>query len=345
MKKSIYIIAFSAVALLAVKTQAQSVTYRINKDDPYDIKNFSLAIDPLWIDANGQNGYSFGWGLRMDHMMGKILLVNADFRSAFGTNGYRISDKNTKNYFYFEGALGLIISHKTKTRNVPIILSSSSYSSGGYTYTRTLSIKGGVPAKIRSIVALRGGLYQMTNALSYNDKLLNDSILTFTNKNTGVERSLKDNKVVPDSMKFTIGEWGGISSTAIFAGFNFRNIRQLVVDVDGWGYRSNIMFQDFFIDGIFSPVTVIKNHTDSKSGDKLDVKYKSRNVFGWRMGWMFRKPKDQGFSWKFEFGRRPGLAAVENKSFVNFKNWYCMFTYGLYVPLKVKPIYRGENAD
>lgn len=333
MKKILYITVITLFALAGLDVNAQSVTYRVTKDDPYDIKNFSLAIDPLFVDVNGQNGYAFGWGARADYMMGKRLLLNFDVRSGFGTNGYRISNDNTKNYFYMEGAIGLVLSHRTVTRNAPIILSKSSYSSGGYTYTSTLSIKGGVPARNRKLFALRAGVYQMNNSLNY--KNLYDSLMTF--KGAGKEFTYRDSANASIA-KNKIDQWGALSSTAIFGGFNFRTIRQLEVDVDGWGYRENKAYSDFFIDGIFAPILLIRDYK-TENGDKFNVKYTKANHFGWRAGWVMRKPKDQGFSFKFEFGQRPGLKAIDNKQVVNFKNWYCMFTYGLYIPLKVKPVY------
>jgi len=60
--KHILAVAAGMIFSLGVYSQG-SVTYRVTKDDPYDIKNFSLAIDPFWVDLNGQNGYAFGWGL------------------------------------------------------------------------------------------------------------------------------------------------------------------------------------------------------------------------------------------------------------------------------------------
>src|SRR3954470_7402989 len=126
MKTIIKAILLSVVVFATVKAQAQTVSYTVSKDDAYDIKNFTLAIDPFWMDFNGQNGASFGWGFRADYLMGKALQFNFDYRQGFGTTGYRISDKNTKNYGYKEGGIGLTLSDKAKRKNMRIILSQSS---------------------------------------------------------------------------------------------------------------------------------------------------------------------------------------------------------------------------
>lgn len=350
MKKLIY----STIILIAVsfvsEVKAQSVTYRITKDDPYDIKNLTIAVDPLFFDLNGENGFAFGWGARANWLMGKTLDFNFDMRNGFGTNGYNKADKfnNTRNYFYMEGSVGLTLSNKTVSNNVKVILSQSSYSSGGYTYTNTKYIT--VPAETRHMIALRGGMYQMTNSINMN-KVFDDSLLMFKNKASGKEFSLKENS---DTLVFAVDGsgnredfYGGFASTAIFGGFNFKTIRQLVLDVDGYGTRANQVYSDFYIDCIFSPVIALKNYkgVDKKGTEyNYDLKYDGKKrAIGWRAGWYFRKPKDQGFSYRWEFGQRPGFKAYNpsNKS-INFRNWYTMLTFGLYIPLKVKPIATEE---
>jgi hypothetical protein len=342
MKTKIYLLALLFASVAGMK--AQSVTYRITKDDPYDIKNFSLAIDPLFMDISGQNGFSGGWGLRADYLMGKRLQANFDMRNAFGTVGHDVKDpyNNTRNYFYMEGALGLVLSHREVSKNVPIILSQST--SGNYRYT--VSISGGVPATMRKMIMLRGGVYQMTNTI--NLKGLADSLTYFDPKSGGEKRTL----AAMDSLGFLNGtkkdaKYGGFASTAIFGGFNFKTICQLYLDVDGYGERGNIRYNDFFIDGIFAPVVTLKNYTtiDTTGTDtkiEYDIKSKDKRMFGWRMGWVYRKPKDQGFSMKFEFGQRPGYKMYDSNGKESYlKGMYAMFTFGLYIPLKVQPFYGG----
>jgi hypothetical protein len=329
MKKIINILQCAALVLAAAQVKAQSVTYKVTKNDAYDIKNFSLAIDPCFVDANGQNGYAFGWGLRADYLMGKRLQFNFDFRNGYGTKGYKIGDDNTRNYFYFEGAASLTLRHRTHTRNLPIILSSSSYTSGNTRYTTTTSIKGGVPGEVRSFIMLHAGVYQMGNSLNYAN--LKDTLVKF--KGSSGEFTYKDSVA-------KINSFGAYASTAIFGGFNFKHIRQLVLDVDGYGTRSNVAYSDFFVDGIFAPVLLIKDY--QMNGKSYNVSYGKTSYLGWRVGYTLRKPKDQGFSLKFEFGERPGYRAPDSKSAINLKNWYCMFTYGLYIPFKVKPVAEAE---
>jgi hypothetical protein len=334
MKKILHTIAFIFTLFSINSVHAQSVTWDVLKDDPYDIKNFSFAIDPLFSEISGQNGYSFGWGIRAEYMMGKRLQAGFDMRTAFGTQGYRISNDNTRNFFYTEANVGIILINKLRRRNVPIILSQST---SGNVRT-TVSIKGGVPANIRRVTSFRGGIYQMTNSLSY--KYLNDSLTTFSGGSSDFK--LKDSI----SNSHFANQYGGFASTAVFGGFNFRRIAQLSIDVDGYGIRNYIRYSDFYIDGIFSPIVLIKDFS-TPSGDSYKVKYDNISYIGWRVGWAWRKPKDQGFSAKFEFGNRPGpKAPVKDAKAavpVNFNNFYATLTFGLYIPLKIKPVYEGED--
>lgn len=347
MKKIIHTLTLSIITVLAVNLKAQSISYTYEKNDPFDIKNFSASIDPMFIDVNAHNGYSFGWGLRGEYMMGKRLLANFDSRIGFGTSGYRKSNHNTKNYFGMEGGLGLIFVNRVKTRNVPVILSQSS---SGNTRT-TVSIRGGVPAKCRLIVALRGGFIQYNNTLKY--KGLNDSLLSFERNGTASSYAqAQQNKVgvfndtiVTDGKKsaLAIDQFGGISMVSFYGGLQFRTIRQLVIDVDGYGRRGNVRYSDFFIDFIFAPVIKFR---DFKTQDGRDYKvtYNATSHIGYRIGWFWRKPKDQGFSAKFELGSRPGFKAEPNQSVpFNKKNLYAMLSFGLYIPLNIKPVYTGED--
>ena len=105
---------------------------------------------------------------------------------------------------------------------------------------------------------------------------------------------------------------------------------------------SNIRYSDFFIDVMYAPIFHL---TDFKSnGVTYNVKYDKTTSFGWRIGGFSRHPKEQGFSFKWELGSRPGFKSDPSKSVpVNVKNMYFMMTMGLYVPLKVKPIYMGDQ--
>lgn len=330
------IITLVLIALAVVKIQAQSINYTYLHDDPFDMKNFSLSLDPFWMEANGHNGYAFGWGIRAEHMMGKRLLANFDWRTGFGTNLYRKSNDNTRNYFNMEGGLGLIFYNKMKRKNVPIILSQTT---SGNTRT-TYYIKGGVPANCRLIVALRGGMGEYTNTLNY-DKL-NDTLFMVGDKTYKDAVAGKTFIDTTTKANLSVSHVGGIAITSLYGGIQFRNIRNLLIDVDGWGVRGNVIYSDFYIDVLFAPVIGIKDFKNP-DGTVYKTDYSDKAHFGWRFGWFARKPKDQGFSMKFEIGSRPGFKAPKNTSVpVNKQNLYGMFTFGLYIPLKIQPMYTGE---
>lgn len=337
------------VSLSAYNLKAQKVSYTYVRNDPFDIRNFTGSIDPFFLDINGHNGYAFGWGARAEYMMGKRLMFNFDSRFGFGTNYFRKSNNNTLNYFCMEGGIGLILSNKARNRNLPIILSQTT---SGNTRT-TVYISGGVPAKVRSIIALRGGFFQYTNTIKLDSKSISDSLLTFNGvpfrdiKNPSKSSALTYTTLETVNSKTTVATstaspYGAIAITSLYAGFNFRSIRNLVIDVEGYGYRSNVRLSDFFIDVMFAPIVALKNFQGA-DGVKYDVKYESKTPFGWRFGQFVRHPKEQGFSFKWEFGSRPGFKADKSSSVpINWRNAYFMMTMGLYIPLKIKPIYMGE---
>lgn len=336
MKTRLHNFILFTLSVFASTLGAQSISYTYEHDDPFDIKNFSAAIDPFFIDLNGHNGYAFGWGARAEFMAGKRLLLNFDMRTGFGTNHYKKSNDNTRNYFNIEGGGGLVLVNRMKRKNVPIILSQST---SGNVRT-TLYIKGGVPANCRFLFALRGGFVQYTNTLNYEK--MNDSLLTM---NGMTYRDAKVSNVFKDTVAdigADIPQVGGIYIPSIYAGLQFRQIRNLLIDVSGWGYRGSQVYSDFYVDVMFAPVIAIKDFKNP-DGTSYKVKYGETTNLGWRLGWFFRKPKDQGFSFKLEVGSRPGFKAPKNTNLpVNKSNMYCMMTFGLYIPFKIKPFYNGD---
>lgn len=323
MKKFIYITLMLLPALATL--DAQTVSYKITKDDPYDIKNLTIAIDPLFVDLNGMNTISAGWGARAEITAGRKFTASFDFRNGFGTTGFDPDDKNTRNYSAFEGKVGLVLSDKSRSTNFRIILSQSSYSSGGYTYTNTKYFM--CPGTSRSAIVFNAGLYQLNNNYNYKNHQFDST------KNKGVLFERDGREVRKGDSLWNAwsldSKYGGFSSMAITAGFTFRTIHNLFVDVDGWGPRANSIFSDFYIDAMFAPAISLKDYT-FENGEKWKVKAENKRAFGWRMGWFVRRPKNQGFSQKFEFGQRPG---VRTEKYLN--SCYMMYTFGLYIPLKI----------
>jgi hypothetical protein len=360
MKNIIQKLSLALSLFAALNINAQSVTYKYVRNDPFDIKNFSGGIDALWCDLNSHST-AFGWGVRAEYMMGKSLLFNFDARFGFATLDYRKSNDNTTNYFAMEGGVGFIFANSTRTRNVPIVLSTQRV---GNTQITT-SIRGGVPAKVRLLVALRAGILQYNNSLDYSsfaDSMENRVVFKDGNGEVRLKAANSASNSVFNYVTDigapsgsvttqTIDKVGTINMTCIYAGLNFRSIRNLLIDVDGYGMRGNIRYMDFYIDAIIAPVLVLSDFSveDNLGGAKVNkrtysVEYTETTSLGWRMGFFMRKPKDQGFSWKIEWGSRPGFKSLENSSVpLNWKNVYFMATAGLYIPLKIKPMYTGEN--
>jgi hypothetical protein len=322
MKKLLYISLFALSALANLK--GQTVSYRITEDDPHDIKNLTIAVDPMFVDANFQNGYSAGWGLRAEYTYGKKITASFDFRNAFGTNGFDPDSNNTRNYSAFEGKIGYVLSDKSRSTNFRIILSQSSYSSGGYTYTSTKSFM--CPGTARNSVVFNAGIVQINNNFKYGDSANNAG---FTFKSSS--RTVKTGDSLWKAYNFS-NKYGGFSMISLTAGFTFRKIHNLFVDVDGYGPRANSVFSDFYIDFMFAPVMTMKNYKYDRSGENFDVKAEKKRAIGWRMGWFIRRPKNQGFSQKFEFGQRPGISTPKY-----LQGCYMMYTFGLYIPLKIGP--------
>jgi hypothetical protein len=232
----------------------------------------------------------------------------------------------------FEGKLGITLSDKSRSTNFRIILSKSSYTSGGVTYTSTKYFM--CPGTARKAVSFNVGFMNLNNSFNIGDSAMYADGFTFKAK--GKDHTYKTGAPLTNALDSSLSNaldsthWSGISQVGFSAGFNFRTIHNLFVDVDGWGGRSSVYFMDTYIDFLFSPAISVKNYTNLRTNLEYDVKPEKRRLMGWRIGWFVRQPKNQGFSQKFEIGQRPGVKGTKY-----IQNCYMLYTFGLYIPLKI----------
>lgn len=306
----LFIAAF-AVFMFGAPTQAQNISYKIVEDDPYNIKKLGIHLDPFWLEMWGHNLLTMGFGTRLDFHVGRLGSLHLDFRRSYfesnaGDVGFQrtnwIPENGFKKYMYIEPQIAINLSDRTRTEDLNVTLSSSSSSYGGYTFTSSTFIP--VPGSVRKIVALHGGFYSLTS--TYNTELFNenkagmlkDSMIYATTTING-----KDSTVF-----LPVGTYGNLTTMVLEVGFSFKTIKNLWLNADGYGQRGHTGYTDFYIDFLFAPVIKL---SDMKYADvdanvwKVDSDAKRR--IGWMVGWASKKPLRSNFSYKYEFGQRPGL--------------------------------------
>jgi hypothetical protein len=309
MKKTIKQLMVAAFVLAAaISANAQNISYKVTEDDPYAIKKLGVHIDPYWMDVWGANSLKFGAGARVDYHLGRLGSIHLDIRKAYLDLGELNTRENTewvsksgkfKKFFYIEPHIAFHLSDKVKSQYMNVVLSSNSYSYGGYTYSSSKYIS--VPGSLRKIIALHAGFYSLTstyNAGAVSSFANNDSILSAVGTKNGKDTTL----FLPG------GTYGHITTGVLLAGFSFKKIKNLWINADGYGNAGHTGYTDFYIDLLFAPVIKLSNMLQNAGETnewKIDSEEKKR--LGWRLTWAKKKPMRSAVSYKFEIGQRPGL--------------------------------------
>ncbi len=314
---------------------SQQLSYKILKDEPDKIKNFTLHIDPFYADAWSTNT-TLGFGLRADAMIAKRLSANVFFRKAYlDMNARSHADgslvqpkKGFSKLTYFEPAVSFHLIDKVKKKSVKVILSSSTSYSGNYKTTTSKYIM--VPGSVRKIRGVRGGLFFVNTAIDMDQ---GEAIGTWEAKNGN------------ETVKFgTYGDrvhgsaiyngYTQMRQATVFGGITLKSITNLQTEVEGYSKtRGNYNFYDFYFDMMFAPVI---SYQDVKMADGtvFNVSNNSNKRTGWRTGMLWKNSSKAFLSYGFEFGQRPGYAGSD-KGILNSRSFLNLFM-GISIPHNLK---------
>lgn len=294
MKKTNYIsaILLTLFMVTAAELSAQNnVQYKVTRDDPKDICNFWMFIDPFQMDAPFQNfdGFSFNTGITGLGLIQNRIGFDYSFRYGTLTLGKLIS-KEAKASMQFEaGGMfvfrdGMKIKNKTKV----ILDIDESTNSNGDRVTTTKFIM--IPAQRRAMIFLRGGLYLKRTPYTEKDEELGSDLS------------------------------GNLTSFGLYAGIGRLGISNVYINTntDGKARRSGAF--RIYADVIICPVRKLNLFTDSSP---LPAGHKFINgPVGFRVG-MYGMPvesrdiqKRKAFSAGVEVGVRPGDGLYATGSFL-----------------------------
>ncbi len=321
--------------LLSGALISQSVSYRTTEDDPLDIKNLSISLDPFYADAWGTNT-TIGFGVRADLYFRQLLSFNFDLRRAYlDMNAREHEDaalpkpnEDLKKHLYIEAGGQFSFIDRTKSKDLKVVLSSSSSSSGRYTTTNTKYIM--VPGTLRKVKQLRFGFITTRAAIDLSDA-------------TGDGASFKATSTVNSANTFTIGSFSNsvdgsptysgysmMNYSGIYAGIGAKRITNLQVDTD-YGMKSHALCVDLFADVVYAPIL---NFADvyTTGGTAWELSNEDVTHIGWRIGASVRSSAKSRFSYRTELGTRPGFRGGEGLLTTNI---YIMITMGWSIPFKI----------
>jgi len=297
---------------------AQNVSYKIIENDP-DKRNLFIHLNPFNVQAYVPN-ITIGYNIQATWLAAKHFQFQVDYRKAYldgnATGVYSPTGLKKSSQLEIGGAFNL--SNRIKNKYHKVVLRSST--SGKYTYTSSIMVLGNA----RKIVSLRGGFL----TFFCNHKIDND----FTKKADGMQGKTLDGTVsyLRDSINFEPINFTA-RSVGIYGGIDFKTIKQLIVNADGYGTKSSKVANNFYLDVLFTPVVKyeIKPNSSQASYNNVDINIdeNKRKVLGWRFGWQYTLNQPCGFNAKMEIGQQPGL---EGKSF------FMTFGFGMTIGLKTK---------
>jgi hypothetical protein len=302
-----------------------TVSYKIVSDDPLDVKNAFLSLQPFFCEAGATGDLAvIGYGFQANYNLGKRLAFEASFSKAYldiNADRYKTTTGTSdasRMHTNIEAGAELFLSQRVKMSHVVIGLSASQYSSTSMT----------IPASIFRQMGFRGGFFYYNYALHAEDK---DYFLGQAANSSTVDtlRGINTNMNVPGT----------------YVGVVVRKTTNVEVSATGYGYKKNRRISEYYFDVLLAPVVTYSSiiyqkekyvpgsYTYVPDGPPVgyDLSPTTGKHFGWRLGWQFILPSTVGFQYKAEIGQKPGWGTKSG--------YYIGFGFGMTIGanIKIKP--------
>lgn len=311
---------YAALLIFSAAGFAQSVGYKVLENEPGK-RNLIVFLNPFYINTYASD-INLGYELQATYMLANKLTAQAVFRKAYlDENATSIfAPKGLTKAYEFEA--GGIFNFSSKVKDVSNKVILMSISTGRYTYSESIRVR----ADARRTAGFRGGMVGFHN----NYKIGNDITAAFAKDDIKAKDDHGKLVYVRDSVGFETVTYTG-NSIGLYGGIDLRTIRDILIDADGYGEKSNRTTNNFYLDAFFTPAVVyaIKPNSGQAYLAKADINISenSRKYFGWRFGWHYIINKSFGFNAKMELGQQPGRPV---------KSFYFNLGFGFNIGFKAK---------
>lgn len=312
---------------------SQSVNYKVIEDDPY-YHNLDVSLMPFYTDFAPNNNLSLGYGLNASAQYKKLgtarLYIQrpysdgTDWNYHFGTVGIFSSPtvNKLKKYLHIELGGTYNLSENTKIKNKKVVL--SSYTSGRTTTTSYIM----VPATVRRVTGVRGGLYNYHTAITARQNgTENEGVISTDGSRFGGAARLNPVGVAKDTF-FNTESATNMKVLGIYGGLSFTSYHRIMINSDGYGTKGGSRYTNIFLDAMIAPVRI--DDFEGGKGEKYDVSgkgalgFKARH-WGARIGYEYLMTKNKlGYYARTEMGFKPGLAS--SKFYVSLGFGICFIT-------------------
>ncbi len=328
MNKPLQVLIIAACCLAGINSKAQSVSFKTIENDPRDIKNLTIHLDPFYADAWLTN-ITLGFGARAEYHLGRLASFSFDFRTPYpgtdtqarvhvdGDLPYPSTEgekRGLARFIYTEAGGQFHIFDWTKAKDLKVVLSSHQ---GSKTTTTTYIM---VPGTKRKVFAARGGFSTIRSAFAIDD--IKSKVKAYQGTDTIHFGSYVDTK----GGSSVYNGYSNINMLVFHAGLSIKSITNLLVSTDSYGMKGNRQYTDFYFDLLFAPVIsvtdVMTNNKTIWTMDPGPLKHT-----GWRVGYSFKNSVKSFMSYKTELGFRPGFEGG---------NFFLNLTWGWTIPLSLK---------
>ncbi len=314
------ILILALTGLLNQGLKGQNISYKILENEP-DKRNLFVHLNPFNTQCY-MSDITIGYNVQATWLAAPIFQVQVDYRKAY-------LDENAQGVFSPAGLkkssqleAGGVFNLSWRKKNVSNKVVLSSFSTGRYTYTKYIMVQ----AEARKIVGLRGGFLSFLS----NHKVDNDISDAFTEYDLRGKASDGETRYLRDSINFETINYTA-RSTGLYAGIDLKTLRHVRIDADGYGNKSNKVFNNVYVDVLFTPL--VKYELKPNAGQTIfkdvdvNISENKRRMLGWRAGWQWTVNQGCGFNAKMEVGQQPG---VPKKSF------FITCGFGMTIGLKAK---------
>ncbi|BDD05744.1 hypothetical protein [Aureibacter tunicatorum] len=286
---------------------SRKLTYKDIYDNPYDINNFYLKLQPLYAEVFLTN-FTAGYGGEIEYFWKNKVDFMASVRTAYAQQTDMVKDlaaknnkvdSNVKPFLYAEAGFNIHLIDGLEKGKAKMVLHRRNYLKSVKWKSRVPDYVE-VPADVRQVIGLHlGGMY-------YNTGIRLDQVLTKQNLVLGPVQQEGAPEIVLDGNS---SAFANMAASGFYAGVQLSWIKNVIMKPSrNYDMLVDDLIFDLFIDLIVMPS--IQIDPIFYKGVEMDLEPIERNKIGFRVG--VAGKFNRKFSWGYggEIGYRPGVSQL-----------------------------------
>lgn len=326
---ALFILCFkAAVAQIDEAIPSTSVNYKVLYDDPKDLNQLWIHVQPITVDAGKMNSV-IGSGLELNYLP----IPKWDFRLGLRSNFFNnmdlqrvAADQNagitTQESKREEGRMVLTNSF-SRFYNAEIGASYAFKDIERKSTAKVVLLETALPGpgpmpeiievdcKARQVWAARLGFQTLTSTVSLESAIDKQDLVLNGNKGTILSKRGTSSSNGFKTLSNRNELFSSFTATGIHAGASFQVIKNMSIKTEKQGVISNNSILTVYADLLYAPMTQLQNITARKVGSGSEETFNTDpikiNPFGARLGVDMRFNQNAYLSYGAEVGYRPSI--------------------------------------